>query len=377
MSLDKREEKKRMKENKKIDKMLRKMKKKEDKNKIVESARMIEARKIELNEGRSHDKVEPLKETKKDVHEVQEEKTEHHKKKKEKKISTQRVFISFLLVMIVVTGAFFFFTKNAVQSFILFSGAVLLFSFYLVMKKRLDYYSRIKKMEEVFPDFISLMSSNLRAGMTIDRALILSARKEFAPLDKEIMQLGKDILTGGEITQALKDMAKRIESDEIRKTVQILISGIQSGGNLAVLLENTANNMRERIFVRKRASSNVLMYVIFIFFAVAVGAPLLFGLSNVLVEIMSNIFANISVEDVSVSLPFTISQINISTTFVFYFSLIFIVVSSVLASLILGLVSKGKESDGTKYILPLVVIGITVFLVSRFVLLQYFSGIFG
>ncbi len=143
------------------------------------------------------------------------------------------------------------------------------------------------------------------------------------------------------------------------------------------MLEQTAGHMRERIFVKKRASSNVLMYVIFIFFAVAVGAPLLFALSSVLVEIMTNLFAGVSVENVNVNMPFTITEINISTTFILYFSTVFIIATAVLASLVLGLVSKGQERDGLKYTLVLVLIGLAVFFISRWFLLKYFTDFLG
>lgn len=319
------------------------------------------------------------KETKEEVETKDQKKTDSDKKlkKKKSKMSTQSFFLIFLVVMLALTSVFFVFTRNAFDSFLIFSSAIILFFVYIYTKKKLESYNRIKKMEHAFPDFISLMASNLRAGMTVDRALLISARKEFDPLDKEIMQVGKDILTAREVSDALKDMAKRINSDEISKTVQLIISGIRSGGNLAVILEQTANNMRERIFVKKRASSNVLMYVIFIFFAVAVGAPLLFGLSTVLVEIMAGMFADIGTETVNVNLPFTITKIEVSTTFIFYFAMLFIVVTSTLASLILGLVSKGQEKEGIKYIVPLIIFSLAVFLVSRWFLLKYFLNLFG
>lgn len=299
------------------------------------------------------------------------------KKKRQKAMKAYVLFIYFMLIMLLVSGAYYFIAGKAFNSFALFSGSLVAFVVYLYMRKTLERYNRIKSMEHVFPDFISLMASNLRAGMTIDRALLASARKEFAPLDAEIMQVGKDILTGGEITSALQEMGKRIRSDEIRKTLQLIVSGIRSGGNMSVLLEETANNMRERMFVKKRASSNVLMYVIFIFFAVAIGAPILFALSTVLVEIMANMFSGIDVENVSVNLPFTISNINISTTFVFYFALVFIIASSILASLILGLVSKGEEREGFKYIFPLIITSVAVFLITRLIMMRYFVNFLG
>src|SRR3989344_238106 len=136
------------------------------------------------------------------------------------------IFILSLLAGAVV----FFFTKSIPQSAIVFAISFILFLAYFILTRRLKKAADIKRMEEVFPDFISLMASNLRAGMTVDRALLLSSRKEFAPLDKEIIILGKDIVTGKEISQALLETANRIKSEKITKTIRLIISGIVSGG---------------------------------------------------------------------------------------------------------------------------------------------------
>ena len=213
--------------------------------------------------------------------------------------------------------------------------------------------------------------------MTIDRALIICSRKEFAPLDKEILGLGKDIITGREVSRALKDMADRVGSDKIKKTVNLIISGMKSGGNISVLLEETASNMRERYFVEKRASSNVLMYVIFIFFAVSVGAPLLFSLSSVLVEVLTTILSSFpDTGDAQTNLPFSLSKISITVNFVIYFSVIFLCVIDFLASLVMGLVNKGEEKEGFKYTIPLIIMSLSVFFITRFLILRYFSTFF-
>lgn len=246
------------------------------------------------------------------------------------------------------------------------------------MSKSLRRSAEIRKMEDAFPDFIDLMAANLRAGITIDKALLLSSRKEFAPLDREILTLGKDIITGKETARALQDMANRIGSEKIHKTVQLIISGIRSGGNLAIILEETAVNMRERNFVEKRAASNVLMYVIFIVFAVAVGAPILFAFSSVLVEILTKIVNSIPTDaTTSVNLPFTLTQINVSSTFIFYFAIAFLIAIDLLASLMVGLVSKGREKEGIKYFIPLALCSITIYILGRLFILQYFKQFFG
>lgn len=295
--------------------------------------------------------------------------------KSEKPVSRRIIIFGFILG-IVVSIVVFLINNNYILAIILFFSIILLFSVYVYLRARLKQAERIRKMEEVFPDFLQLMSSNLRAGITIDRAMLLSSRPEFYPLDSEIQRAGRDITTGKEIEVTLLDMSKRINSEKIYKTILLIISGIKAGGNLAVLLEETAVNIRERDFVEKRAASNVLMYVIFIFVAVAVGAPILFSLSSVLVQILGNLLGGLPAANASVSLPFTLSKVNVPLDFIIYFSLTFMIIIDILASLILGLVSNGEERRGVKYIIPLLAISIGIFFIMRIILTRFMSGFF-
>lgn len=271
----------------------------------------------------------------------------------------------------------FYVSKSWVASAVSILVSIGLSAFIIVANKRLKRTNEVKKMEDIFPDFLEMMSSNLRAGMTIDRALLLSAREEFAPLDKEIFKLGKDLVTGKEIEHSLKDMADRINSERIRKTLMLLISGIRSGGNLATLLQETATNVRERSFVEKRAASSVLMYVIFICFAISVGAPLLFSLSTVLVDTLSSILSTLPAIDAgSQQLPFTLTAIAITPTFVTYYAILFIIATNLLGCLVLGMVGSGDEKAGIKYFVPLVVVSLLVFFGVKTILSSYFGGLF-
>ena len=297
-------------------------------------------------------------------------------KKEDKKIRVQRVLgviIAFIVSMLVL-----FFKKSIILSGISLGGIVLLVFGYTYFNKSLKKSKRIKQMEHSFPDFLQLVASNLRSGTTIDKSILLSARKEFAPLDDEIFTVGKDITTGRSVEESLKEMSDRIGSDKIEKTILLIISGMRSGGNLAILLEQTSSNMTEREFVEKKASSNVLMYVIFIFIAVAIGAPMLFALSGIMVETMSNMMSTIpmGIENVNTNMPMSFSEMNVSLDFLFYFSVIFLIAIDVLACLVLGLVSKGEEKAGVKYLFPLLTISLAVFFSIKYFLSGFISGMF-
>lgn len=292
-------------------------------------------------------------------------------------LQRKRRFLS-LIVGLLIGILTFYFSLNWITSVLVALAFPGLVELYFFSRVKLAEAARITHIEAIFPDFLQLMASNLRAGMTIDRALLLSARKEFAPLDQEIIQVGKDLVTGKDIAAALNALSARIHSEKIRKTVYLLNTGIVSGGNLAILLEETAINMRERMFVEKRAASNVLMYVIFIFFAVAVGAPALFGLSTVLVQILTNLLSTIpNVEVAAANLPFTLTKISVPVSFITYYSIIFLIAMSVLGSFVLGLVSTGNERAGLRYVAPITGLSLAIFLVVRFALANQFAALFG
>jgi len=273
------------------------------------------------------------------------------------------------IAAVVVSSIVLIIYRNLIRSVIFLFGTFFLIIIYYILSKILKKHARVKKLEEVFPDFLQLMSSNLRAGMTIDRAMLLSSRPEFAPLDAEILKTGKDIATGNSVEDSLKYMSKRINSEKITKTIQLLISGIRAGGNLAILLDQTAVNMRERNFVEKKAASSVMMYTIFIFLAVSIFAPALFSLSTVLVEVLTTILADIDVPvDASANMPFTLSEISISVTFIKYFSIVFMIVIDIFSSLVLGLVNKGNEKEGFKYLPAILILSLSVFFSSRFII---------
>lgn len=285
------------------------------------------------------------------------------------------IFIIAVFFGMLSSTIFFIFEINMIYALLIF----VLVNIFFYFKISLAASNRIKRMEEVFPDVVSLMASNLRSGITIDHAFLLAARPEFAPLDKEILNAGKEVATGTDILTAFKSMSKRIDSEKISKVVLLIISGLKAGGNISNLLEETARNMKEKEVIEKKAASTILMYVVFIFFAVGVGAPVLFGLSSVLVEVVITLASRMpDLASLNMDLPFTFNQISISLNFIIYFSLSFIIVSDFISCFVIGLVNKGEGKTGLKLFIPLLILSVSIFFVIRIflskILLNAISG---
>lgn len=276
-------------------------------------------------------------------------------------------------------GTFIISTFISFPFILIFLGLffALQFLVYIFMLLRVDAKARF--VEDVLPDVLQLMSSNLKAGMTTGRALLLSARPEFGPMQSELNQVGKEITLGKELDEALLDMTKRVRSDKLKKTVMLVISGLNSGGELASLLDQTAQNLRQQRFVEEKMRSSVMMYVIFIFFAIGLGAPMLFGLSSFLVEVLTKNVSLIDIPATSVgqALPLSFGKVSLGIDFVMMYALVSLTATSILGSLILGLISKGKEKQGIKFIPMLILMSIAVFFASRYVMKGILGGLFG
>ena len=233
--------------------------------------------------------------------------------------------------------------------------------------------SKGRFVENILPDALQLMSMNIRAGMTTDRALMLAARPEFGPLQTELSRSGKRILSGMDVRESLLEIPKNIKSDTLGRTINLIVEGIQSGGEVAELLQHTAEDIRNTKLVQQEVQSSILMYSIFIFFAAGIGSPLLFGISTFLVEVLGSQLAEFQISDAEIKgISFNRGEINVSPDFLFMFTGLSLMITSVFAALIIGIINKGDEKEGLKYIPVLIVISMFVFIVSR----NFVGGIF-
>jgi len=273
-------------------------------------------------------------------------------------------------------GLSFFISKFFQISFVLTLLASIIItqlSIYFMFSLKAD--ATAKFVENILPDALQLMASNLRAGLTTDRALLLSARPEFGVLSEEINNIGKKITLGEDITNALTEMGKSFKSEKLKKTILLIVSGLRSGGELTDLLDQTAENLRQEKFLDEKIRTNVLMYVIFIFAAIGIGAPLLFGLSTFLVGVLEKNLELIELPETT-SLPITLSKTPISSSFTITFALISLITTSILGSLVLGLISKGREKFGMKFVPLLIILTLSIFFLTRFLISSMLGGLF-
>ncbi len=235
--------------------------------------------------------------------------------------------------------------------------------------------SRAKEIETVLPDALQLMAANIRAGMTVENAIWLSARPEFGILEEEIRKMGVKTLGGKSIKTALRELSARIRSSMLERTVKLLIEGINSGGELAHLLEETATNIRISQALKKDIRSSVMMYSLFIFFAAVIGTPLLFSISLYFVEVTEKMMGP-EVSEVNLGGFAKLGSSSITPEELFWFAISTLLITTFLGSMIMGLIQYGEAKRGLKYAPILVTLSISIFLASKAVMSYLFSIFF-
>lgn len=240
--------------------------------------------------------------------------------------------------------------------------------------------ARAEKVEKFLPDFLSLVASNIRSGLTPDKALIISARPEFGQLTKAVNDAGKGSVTGMPLDQVMLGISERIDSATLAKTMRLLVEGLHSGGDITELLEKTSLDLRRFQFVRKETSSIVLNYVLFITAAMAFGAPLLYGIASFLVEIMLKIKSKVAANaDFSAMGQISIfkGKLAFTSDSVALFAVCAIAATAFFGCTAIGVMSTGRKMDGLKHFPLILLIALAIFFGIRFLLGSVLNPLIG
>jgi flagellar protein FlaJ len=305
------------------------------------------------------------------------------------RISSRKFFINIILFALVVGVVSTVVTSLLFQwpYYLVMIGFVLAFigtigGIYLILDLQAE--GRGKQVERVLPDALQLIASNIKAGLTTERAMLMSARPEFGPLETEMKRVSTRILAGVPVEKAILEIPKHIKSTLVERTTWLLARGISSGGEIADLLMQLSRNLRTQIALQSEAHASISIYVILIFFSAAFGGPALYAVSSFIVAVMSaQTAAQPSVDPGMLAgagsrfggLGSFIGGESsiISPEFVVMFAQIMLFVGSIFASLILGAIATGKEKDGVKYMPVVLLCSFGLFYLIRFVLIAAFG----
>lgn len=114
---------------------------------------------------------------------------------------------------------------------------------------------RMALLEEQLPDAIELMVRSLRVGHPFSSAIGIVASEVADPLATEFGIIADEAAYGREMGESLKDMAARLDMQDLRFLAVAVTIQQQAGGNLAEILDGLAKVIRARFRLFRRVKA--------------------------------------------------------------------------------------------------------------------------
>jgi tight adherence protein B len=140
-------------------------------------------------------------------------------------------------------------------------GAFLAFLFFILAPfvARLFLSSRAGKRRAKFDDqlgdTLQLLSGGLRAGHSILRAIDAAATESAIPTSEEMRRIITETSLGRDLEESLNDTAERMRSEDFVWIAQAIQINREVGGNLAEVLDQVNETIRERAEIKGHIKS--------------------------------------------------------------------------------------------------------------------------
>ena len=113
---------------------------------------------------------------------------------------------------------------------------------YVLHKKK----KRMRKFESQLPEALELVARTLRAGQAFSAGLNVVAEEFDDPIGTEFERTLDEINFGVAVSEALQNLAARVDCPDVKFFVVAVVIQRESGGNLSEIIENIAHVVRDR-----------------------------------------------------------------------------------------------------------------------------------
>ncbi len=126
---------------------------------------------------------------------------------------------------------------------------------------------RLHAFNNQLGDVLNLLVNGLRSGYSVTQAMEAVGHELPAPASLEIGRVVQEMQIGISMEQALANMLRRVQSDDLDLIVTAMNVQREVGGNLAEILETISHTIRERVRIKGEvgvltAQGRISMYVL-------------------------------------------------------------------------------------------------------------------
>ncbi len=205
---------------------------------------------------------------------------------------------------------------------------------------------RVDSIETTTPDFLRQIASLIRAGVGLETALEDVSKHGSGPLNDELKRAVIEIKIGSTFDDAIMAMSGRLKSKNLDRTFRMILEGRRTGGSLSDVIETVAEDLRAVLALKRERRANVMMSVMFLIIAAIVAAPFALGMIMTYSSFIKALGKPNPLLDVA-----TIAAGG------------YIIIHSVIAGLLIGIVLYGSARKGVKFALVLAPVAYLIFYV--------------
>lgn len=207
---------------------------------------------------------------------------------------------------------------------------------------------RVDAIEQGTPDLLRQVASLLRAGVGLETSLEDVSKHGKGPLNDELKRAVIEIKIGSTFDEAIIAMGERLKSKNLDRTFRMILEGRRTGGSLSDVIETVAEDLRAVLALKRERKANVMMSVMFLIIAAIIAAPLALGMIMTYSGFIASLGKVNPLADVAV--------IAASG---------YIIIHSIIAGLLIGIVMYGSAKKGIKFSLLLVPAAYVIFYIVK------------
>lgn len=133
--------------------------------------------------------------------------------------------------------------KNLVIALVLLVAAIMVPRMVISRKRS----TRLRDFNNQLADTITLLANSLRSGYSLLQAMELVSREARPPMSAEFERVVREVGLGLSPEDALANLVRRIQSDDLELMATAINVQREVGGNLAEVLDTISTTIRERV----------------------------------------------------------------------------------------------------------------------------------
>jgi tight adherence protein B len=121
-----------------------------------------------------------------------------------------------------------------------------------ILQVRMKRTERMNKLVHQLPDALDLMARGLKVGHPLNTTIASVANEMADPAGSEFGIVVDQVSFGDELTEAFRDMAERIDQEDVHYMATAIAIQHGTGGDLARVLNVLSRTIRDRLNLRKK-----------------------------------------------------------------------------------------------------------------------------